>query len=225
MEVQLHIKMNENLYLRNPQATELGKTILQHSIILVHKIGIEDFTFKKLADAADTTEASIYRYFENKHKLLIYLTAWYWNWLHYRINFVTNNIADPQKKLRLIVNLLAAPVQDDEAISYINESLLHQIVVEQGLKAYLTKQVTEDNKQQLFKPYKDLCGRIGNIFLECNPNYKYPRSLASTLIEMAHLQSFFKDNLPSLTDFANSKNESDIVAFLEELVFCSLRKK
>jgi hypothetical protein len=41
---------------------------------------------------------------------------------------------------------------------------------------------------------------------------------------MAHLQKYFKDNLPSLTDFANNKDESSIVAFLEYLVFCGLRK-
>jgi hypothetical protein len=68
-------------------------------------------------------------------------------------------------------------------------------------KAYLTKQVGEDNKQQFFKPYKDLCAVIGNIISECNPSYKYPITLASTIIEMALVQNFFMNNLPSLTDF------------------------
>ena len=224
MELQLHIKMNENLYLRDPQETELGKSILKHSVILIHDIGFEEFTFKKLAEAAGTTEASVYRYFENKHRLLIYLAAWYWNWLHYQINFATNNITEPGQKLKRIIQLLATPVKDDDTTSYINESHLHQIVVEQGLKAYLTKQVTEDNRQQLFKPYKDLCGHIGGIILECNAGYKYPRSLASTLVEMAHLQTFFKDNLPSLTDFGGNKDEEKVVQFLEDLAFCSLKK-
>ena len=217
MELQLHIKMNENLYLRDPQETEVGKTILHHSVELIHKMGFENFTFKKLAEAAGTTEATVYRYFENKHRLLIYLTAWYWNWLHYQINFAINNITEPGQKLKRIIQLLASPVKDDDTTSYINEGHLHQIVVEQGLKAYLTKQVTEDNKQQLFKPYKDLCGYIGNIILECNADYKYSRSLASTLVEMAHLQTFFKDNLPSLTDFGGSQNEEQVILFLNDL--------
>jgi hypothetical protein len=225
MELELHIKMNENLYLRDPQETDLGKTILRHSADLIHEMGFENFTFKKLAEAAGTTEASVYRYFENKHKLLVYLTAWYWNWLRYRINFVINNITEPEEKLKRIIQLLASPVNDDNAITYINESKLHQIVVEQGLKAYLTKQVTEDNKQQLFKPYKDLCSHIGGIILECNADYKYPRSLASTLVEMAHLQTFFKDNLPSLTDFGGSQTEEQVILFLNDMAnHCILKK-
>jgi hypothetical protein len=88
----------------------------------------------------------------------------------------------------------------------------------------LTKQVGEDNKQQFFKPYKDLCAVIGAIILECCPTYKYPKSLASTIIEMAHFQNFFMNNLPSLTDFAKNKEESEIIAFLNDLVFTSLEK-
>ena len=224
MEMQLQIKMNDNLFLRDPQETELGKKLLYHSVLLIHDVGFENFYFKKLAEATDTTEAGVYRYFENKHRLLIYLVAWYWNWLDYQISYNTKNIRKPESKIKKIIRLLASPVKDDHSISYINESLLHQIVVEQGLKAYLTKQVTENNKQHLFKPYKDLCARISGIMLECNPEFKYPRSLSSTLIEMSHLQKYFKDNLPSLTDFANSKDESNIVAFLEDLVFTSIKK-
>ena len=224
MEMHLQIKMNENLFLKDPQETEVGKKILYHSVLLLHNIGLENFNFKKLAEAADTTEAVVYRYFENKHRLLLYLVAWYWNWLDYRITYITNNIRKPELKLKKIIRLLASPVKDDHSISYINESLLHQIVVEQGAKAYLNKQVTEDNQQHFFKPFKDLNARIGGIMLECNPELKYPRSFSITLIEMAHLQKYFKTNLPSLTDFPNSKDESNIVAFLEELVFCRLMK-
>jgi hypothetical protein len=39
---------------------------------------------------------------------------------------------------------------------------------------------------------------------------------------MAHLQTFFMHNLPSLTDFGNEKNEANIILFLESLVFSSL---
>ncbi len=224
MELQFHIKMNENLYLRDPQDTELGKTILHNSVELIHAMGFENFTFKKLAEAAGTTEASVYRYFENKHKMLVYLAAWYWNWLQYQINFATNNISEPEQKLKRIIQLLATPVKDDDATLYINESHLHQVIVEHGLKAYLTKQVTEDNKQKLFKPYKDLCSHIGGIILECNANYKYPRSLASTLVEMAHLQTFFKDNLPSLTDFGGSQTQEQVIQFLNDMAESSIKK-
>jgi len=224
LKLQLQIKMNEALFLRNPEQSELGKNIVQHSIQLIYKNGFEAFTFKKLAEDIGTTEAGIYRYFENKHKLLVYLTAWYWAWLEFQISYHTNNINDPVVKLRRVIKLLVTTVEDDELTGYVNESLLHQIVISEGSKAYLTKQVGEDNKLQFFKPYKDLCGVIGNMVLECNSKYKYPKSLASTIIEMAHFQNFFMYNLPSLTDFGKSKEEAEIIFFLNDLVFSSLKK-
>ena len=225
MEVQLQIKMNEKLFLRDPEQTELGKKIVRHSIQLIYKHGFELFTFKKLAEDIGTTEAGIYRYFENKHRLLIYITAWYWGWLQYRVIYNTNNIKDPIVKLKKVIKLLATTVVDDDKTIHINEDLLHQIIISEGSKAYLTKHVSEDNKEQLFKPYKDLCAVIADIILECNPKYKYPRSLASTIIEMAHFQNFFMNNLPSLTDFGTTKDEKKVVSFLEDLVFSSITKK
>ena len=224
MKLQFQIKMNEALFIRNPEQSELGKNIIQHSIQLIDKNGFESFTFKKLAEDIGTTEAGIYRYFENKHKLLVYLTAWYWSWLEYQISYQTNNIKNPVAKLKKIIKLLATTVEDDESTAHVNEALLHQIVISEGSKAYLTKQVGADNKLQFFKPYKDLCALIGNIILECNPKYKYPRSLATTIIEMAHFQNFFMNNLPSLTDFGKTKEETEIISFLNDLVFSSIKK-
>lgn len=224
MEIQLQIKMNEKLFLRNPEQSELGKKIIRHSIQLIYKNGFESFTFKKLAEDIGTTEAGIYRYFENKHRLLIYIAAWYWSWLEYRVAVNTNNIEDPVVKLKKVIRLLATVVEDDVKTSYVNKNILHQIIIAEGTKAYLTKHVSEDNKDQLFKPYKDLCGKIGEIILDCNPKYKYPKSLASTIVEMAHFQNFFMNNLPALTDFGKDKDESKIVMFLEDLVFSSIKK-
>lgn len=224
MKLQLQVKMNEALFLRNPENSELGKNILKHSVELIYKKGFEAFTFKKLAEDIGTTEAGIYRYFENKHKLLVYLTAWYWGWLEFQISFHTNNIKDPVVKLKTTIKLLATAVNDDKQTSYLNEGLLHQIIIAEGSKAYLTKQVGDDNKQQFFKPYKDLCAVVANIILECSPKYKYPKSLGSTIIEMAHFQNFFMNNLPSLTDFGKTKKETEVVSFLNDLVFSSLKK-
>lgn len=222
MEVQVYIKMNAALYLRNPADSELGRKIIKGSIELIDTHGFESFTFKKLAEHIGTTEAGIYRYFENKHRLLIYLVAWYWSWLEYQIDLNTKNIDDPKVKLETVIKLLASAVQDDQGTSYVNESLLHRIVISEGSKAYLTKHVGEDNKHQFFKPYKDLCTVIGNIILEYNPGYSYPKSLASTILEMAHLQNYFMHHLPSLTDFGDKKQESDIISFLNDLAFRSI---
>lgn len=225
MSVELQIKMNEKLYLRNPEQTELGRKIIKRSIEMIQQSGFEAFTFKKLAEEIGTTEAGVYRYFENKHRLLIYIVAWYWSWLEYQVSYRTNNIADPVAKLRVIIELLAKTVEDDISTTYVDESLLHQIVITEGSKTYLTKRVTEDNKDRLFKPYKELCAHIANIISEYNPDYSFPKSLASTIIEMAHYQNFFMNNLPSLTDFGQDKNENRIIAYLENLVFSSIERQ
>lgn len=215
--------MNEELYLRNPEGSELGKKIIENSIVLIHRNGFEAFTFKKLAEEINSTEASVYRYFENKHRLLIYIVAWYWNWLKFQIIYETNNIVDPEIKLKKIIKLLASTVEDDDTTIYINESLLHQIVISEGSKVYLTKHVDDDNKHHFFKPYKELCAMVGDVILEYNKEYKYPKSLATTIIEMAHFQNYFMDHLPLLTDFSENKNTADIISFLEDLVFTRIQ--
>ncbi len=225
MHLPVRIQMNAALYLRDPESTELGKKIIQHSILLIHQNGFEAFTFKKLAEEIKTTEASIYRYFENKHRLLVYLVAWYWSWLGLQIQYEIHNIQDPKVRLEKIIVLLASTVQDDASTSHVNESLLHQIVISEGSKSYLTNHVGEDNRQQFFKPYKDLCAAIGAIILAHNSSYRYPRSLASTMIEMAHFQNYFMHHLPSLTDFGTHKEETEIISYLTDLLFSSIGLK
>ena len=223
MKLELQIKMNPSLYLRDPEQSELGKNIIKHSIQLIHDNGFEAFTFKKLAESTGTTEAGVYRYFENKHKLLVYIISWYWGWIQFQLSYQTNNIQDPSIKLKKVITLLSKNVEDDITTGHVDEFQLHQILISEGSKAYLTNHVGIDNKQQFFQPYKDLCNTIGEIILECNPKYKYPHSLASTIIEMAHLQNFYMNHLPSLTDFSKSKDEKEIIKYLEELVFNTIR--
>lgn len=225
MAFQFQIKMNTHLFLRDPEQTELGKKIISTSVHIINKIGFEAFTFKKLAKEIGTTEAGIYRYFENKHRILVYLTAWYWHWLEYRVNFHTNNISDPLIKLKKVINLLVIINDNDLKNDYLNIGMLNEIIITEGAKTYLTKHVSEDNKAQLFKPYKDLCKIISLIILENNPKYKYPRSLSCTLIEVSHFQDFFMKNLPSLTDFNTIPDPNAIVSFLVDMALGSIRKK
>jgi AcrR family transcriptional regulator len=225
MKLAVQIKMNPSLYLRDPEQSELGKNIIKHSIQLIHDNGFEAFTFKKLAESIGSTEAGVYRYFENKHKLLVYIISWYWGWIQFQLNYQTNNIKDPSIKLKKVITLLSKNVEDDITTGHVDEALLHQILISEGSKAFLTNHVGKDNKQQFFQPYKVLCNAVVEIIQECNPTYKYPHSLASTIIETAHLQNFFMNHLPSLTDFSKSKDESEIIKYLEELVFNTIRIK
>jgi AcrR family transcriptional regulator len=222
---KIKIRVSKQLFLRDPDESSLGRNIIKDSIILIDKIGFESFTFRKLAEKIHSTEASVYRYFENKHKLLIYLISWYWNWVEYRLVFATNNIESGEKKMKIAINMLSSPVSsEDPNLAHINEIALHNIVIAESAKAYLTKEVDKENKEGSFSSYKSLCLRIVEFVKEINPDYQYPASLVSTVIEGAHHQKYFSEHLPSLTDAP--KNDDKIIAnFLSEMVFNTLSKK
>jgi hypothetical protein len=224
MDTDIKIQVSDKLYLRDPEQSELGRRIVRQGIVLLFEMGFEQFTFRKLADAIQTTEASVYRYFENKHKLLLYMLAWYWNWLEQQVVYHVKNIQDPGEKLRRVIGLLCVPPVSPQTYSGIDHIALFHIVIAESNKTYLTKEVTDLNKLKLYKPYKDLCGRIANIVLEYNPEYPYPHSLCSTLIEAAHQQQYFMNYLPSLTDFASTNRPEQPQEFLEQVLFASIRK-
>jgi AcrR family transcriptional regulator len=77
--LNLQIKINSTLFVKDPESSTLGREIIAHSIEMINSLGFESFTFKKLGDAIGSNESSIYRYFANKHMLLIYLINWYWS--------------------------------------------------------------------------------------------------------------------------------------------------
>ncbi|MDX2173371.1 MAG: TetR/AcrR family transcriptional regulator [Bacteroidota bacterium] len=226
MDLDIRIKMNDKLFLRNPEESVLGKKIVKHALLLINKIGFEDFTFKKLALETNTTEASIYRYFENKHKLLVYIITWYWSFLEYKVVFSINNITNTELKLKTIIKVITEePKNILKNHDFISEYESYKLVIWEGSKAFLTRNVSNDNKDRLFKPYKDLCERFSAIIKEYNPKYKFPHSLASTILEMSHAQKFFKQNLPALTDFPREEDDKKIILFLESLLFNSLNIK
>ncbi len=223
MELDIRIKMNEKLFLRNPEESVLGKKIVKNGLVLINKLGFEEFTFKKLSIEISTTEASIYRYFENKHRLLVYLINWYWSYIEYKVIFYTNNISDAEIKLKTIIKLLVEdPGSKGLNSDFISEQEAYQLIMWEGSKSYLTRNVSQDNKDRLFKPYKDLCERISLNIKGYNPKYKYPHSMASTLLEMAHSQKFFMQNLPALTDFTKEQDDKKIILFLESMLFSSI---
>lgn len=219
----LSFKLNEKLYLRDPQHTELGQKIIQESIRLVDTLGFEQFTFKKLADSIESTEASIYRYFENKHRLLLYLTAWYWNWIEYRIDLLTLPNQKPEEKIKCSLRILAEEKKFDPLFDFVDEEALYRIVLVELDKTYLTKWVDEDNSVGMFTPYKTICKKIAAFIHDYNPKYQHPNSLVSTVMLAAHQQIFYAKHLPSLTNFKNKIHE-DLLTFLEHLVFSTIKK-
>ena len=211
MSIEIKISLNNGLYLKEPQDSKLGRNIIKHSILLIDKFGFESFTFKKLAEEINSTEASIYRYFENKHLLLLFLVNWYWEWVSYLIGINTINVEDPKKKLKIVIHSFVYASKENPSVTYVNESKLHRIVISEGNKTYHTKEVDNENSKGFFKSYKDLAESVSNVISEINPAFKYPFSLATNLFEMSNNHIFFAKHLPRLTDISVEKNEVDEV--------------
>lgn len=196
----LKIQVNEKIYVKDPETSSLGKKIIQESIVLIDEIGFEVFTFKKLGERIGSNESSIYRYFESKHKLLLYLSSWYWGWIEYRLVFSTSNIVDPMEKLKRAITIVTEKIEDDSTTLHINESILNKIIIAEFTKTLLTKEVDEENKEGFFLVYKRVINRIIDVIKEVNPEYGYAKSLASSIVEGSLHQHFLKDHLKTITN-------------------------
>lgn len=221
MMLQLGINVNERIYLKDPESSALGKSILEGSIDLIEEIGFEAFTFRKLANSIGSTEASVYRYFESKHRLLIYLTCWYWRWLDYKLVLAVTNIESAEERLKRAIRVLVQVVEEDSDFSHINEVKLNKIIISESSKAYLNKHVDQENKEGFFLAFKELIHRVADIIMEINPNYPYPHMLVSTLVEGAHLQRFFAEHLTRLTDVV--EGEDSVTEFCVQTILKSIR--
>lgn len=214
------IQVNSNLYIKDPNSSDLGVKIISKSIDLMNSMGYEDFTIRKLAQAINSTEASVYRYFESKQKLLLYLISWYWSWMEYRLAFATTNISSPKIKLERAISLITDKIDNDEKHNYINLKKLNSIAFTESTKSFLNKEVDKENKIGAYSEYKRFVEKVSEIVLELNPKYKYPNMLISTVIEGAHLQHHFTDHLPRLTN--TSAKEDHIELFFTDIVFKSI---
>ncbi|WP_396145025.1 TetR/AcrR family transcriptional regulator [Flavobacterium sp.] len=217
----IKIQVNNKIYLKDPETSALGKKIIENSILLIDEIGFEEFTFKKLGDLIGSNESSIYRYFESKHKLLVYLSSWYWSWIEYRLVFATNNIADPKEKLKKAITIVTEKIVDDAATAHINESILNKIIIAEFTKAFHTKEVDKENKEDFFYIYKRVINRIVVMINNVNPDYPYAKSLVSTLVEGALHQHFLQDHLKTITNCNETITPTD---FYLNLVENTIRK-
>ncbi|WP_298793404.1 TetR/AcrR family transcriptional regulator [uncultured Allomuricauda sp.] len=216
----IRIGINDKIYIKDPESSDLGKRIIEQSILLIDEMGFESFTFRKLGDRIKSNESSIYRYFENKHKLLLYLASWYWGWLEYKMVFATNAIGEPAEKLRRAVEILTQSVELDVSFSHIDEVLLNKIVINEYSKSYLTKEVDQENKEGYFVIYKRLVNRLHEMIVALDGEYPYPSSLASTILEGSLHQYFLTEHFPQLTDCNETTTPTH---YFIDLVFRTLK--
>lgn len=197
------ISINEKLYVKDPETSDLGKRIIESSILLIHKIGFEAFTFKKLGEKIKSNESSIYRYFENKNKLLVYLSYWYWSWIEYKLVFATTNISNPMEKLTIGIKIVTQYNEDDKTTPHIDESILYKIIVSEFNKTLLNKEVDIDNNEGFFLVYKRVIYRIIEMIEAVNPSYPYAKTLASSIIDGNLHQNYLKNHFKTITNLAD----------------------
>lgn len=196
----LKIAVPENIYLKDPESSELGKRIIENSILLIDDIGFDLFTFKKLGEKIGSNESSIYRYFESKHKLLLYLSSWYWGWIEYQLVFETHSISNNKEKLLKAIDIVCRTIKTDNSYKHIDEIALNNIIINENSKSFLTKEVDQENKQGYFVIYKRVVKRLSDIIQNAQPNYSFAVSLASTILEGSLHQHFLKDHFLSITN-------------------------
>lgn len=214
----LKIQVNAKIYVKDPETSPLGKKIIEQSILLIDEIGFDNFTFKKLGEKIGSNESSIYRYFENKHKLLVYLSSWYWSWMEYKLVFATTNILDPSEKLNKAITIVTEKVTDDISTEHINESILNKIIIAEFTKTLQTKEVDQENKEGFFLIYKRVINRIVGIVKEVNPEYAFAKSLVSTIVEGSLHQHFLTEHLKTITDCNESGSTTEFYLNLAENV-------
>jgi hypothetical protein len=209
------VTVTKNLYLKDPFSSDLGILIVTNGLELIKEFGMENFNFKKLAQKIGSTEPAIYRYFENKHKFLLYLSAWYWGWMEHNLVFGTANMIDPLEKLNVAIKLMVyGPIFKEN--EFIDPVLLHEIIINESLKGYLTKTVDREHETGIFGQVYKFGERVSEIIKEINPAYKFPKTLVTTVMESSLMQSFHSKHLPDMTE--SSIDSSGQYEFFHHLV-------
>lgn len=216
MKVKVQFAINPNIYLRDPQETKLGQKIFQQSISLINDIGFENFNFKKLAAEINCTEASVYRYFENKHKLLNFLTAWYWELINFNIDFAIAHSDDGQENLKKIIKILTH-YQTELVETDVDEKQLHRIIINEASKSFHTIEIDSQNLQGNFLNYKNLISRITEIISSIDSTYSYPNSLATLLMDTAIDHVYYAEHLPKLVNLGKENISEKLYYYLLHL--------
>ena len=216
----ISFQINENFFHKNPLSSDLGKKIIQNGIELIHELGFDKFNFKLLSQKIETSESSIYRYFKNKQMLLLYLSDWFWSWKEYQLVINTSGINNNYDKLLKAVKIITSEVKNDHAFEFVNEQMLFKIMASDFFKVFLSSNIDEHKNKGYFAVYQRLHQRLSEIILAYNQNFKYPKNLASTIIEGSLQGHFFSHHFKSIID-QSSNNQTD--DYYQELVIKTLK--
>lgn len=222
--LHMDVQVRERVYTKDPSGTELGHRIVEASIRLIDELGFEAFTMAKLAKGLGTAEASVYRYFANKHRLLVYLVDWYWAWREIKLAFDTANIADKRERLERGIRSVSGPITERGRHEYVDLQALYRIATNESAKAIFTKGVEPGDKDGHFGSFVRLSHRLRDLILEAKPGHAHAHDLAALVLEGTGSLRFFHEQLPAL--FGKPAKGQDAVSdLLVHLVFASIDSK
>lgn len=205
---------------KEPESSELGRRIVAEGLPLLYELGFEAFTFRKLAERLQTTEASVYRYFENKHHLLLYYMSMYWLWLEYHLTFGVQNLNDPRVRLHKALEMISMPGKLHWGFDEFSFDRMQELVVAEWGRVYYTREIDAENQAGLFTDYIRFCQRLSEMIAEAAPEYPYPNSLVSATMNVLFVQRFYSGHFPSLSDL--QENDQRITHFVKNMVFGAL---
>lgn len=210
----VQLKPDPGLSLKDPSATEVGRALLAEGLALMNELGLEAFTFRKLADRIGSTEVTLYKYFPNKHRLLQYYYQLYWLWLRQVCGRIAERARGPREALEGVVEAICGVWPKQLPPLQLDPHALRRLVIEEGMKSYLHKNVDDDNARRLFLPYKELSAFVAERLVACRADVPWPRSFATTVIEMAHSLPFAMEHLPSLTELSSRRDLKQLAQHL-----------
>jgi AcrR family transcriptional regulator len=206
---------DKGLYTKDPMSSAIGQEIIRQSVEMISETGLDQFTFKKLAQQLHSTESTVYRYFQNKHQLATYLASYHWSQMEWRIAFATANIDNDQIRFENALKELCKWVKDDLESTYINEAKLQRMVLVSGFNTFLPLELGKTEKMAYTSSYNHLCGRIAQILIKSHRQCKYPEALATTIVESVHHQMYLQLHTPHLTDIKSK--DQQLYTFIHQL--------
>jgi len=219
MNLHFQVHIPSRMAQHDPSHSRTGLKILNTAIQLIADEGYEAFHLSRLAEKAGTVESTVYRYFENKHKLLLYISGWYWAYLDFSIDYETREMKDPRQILSKAIEMMAG-ISLPKNSSLIGDPLIiHRIITMEFSKIYITQMAHDDNKEGYFVYFKTFVNKIGNLLADIMPGYKFPRSLAFLLVLGIYQQIHVAEKLPALSDYDHSEPLDEYIShFIKDLI-------
>ena len=192
---------SKNLFVKDPLSSVLGQKLLKESARMLGEDGFDAFTLKKLAQNLQTTESSVYRYFDNKHRLLVYQINLYWGWLNQQVDLKCCQAGLSGKEaLEKAFEIMCFPEAHSWPSDGVSFECMHKILTHQSVKAYFSEHVDHENQDGAHRALKSLVKLMSEWLYEEAPDFEFPKSLISTLLASVMIQPFYAEHLPSLTE-------------------------